>query len=188
MIFRPATSTDSNAIAALHADSWRTTYRHILAHDYLDHHVAEDRQDFWAARFVKFDDRQHHIAIAADEHDDASSITGFVCVLLDEEAEFGALLDNLHIAPKRHREGIGRRLMADAVHWIAAMRPDWSMHLWVYQTNTQAVVFYRALGGVEVDHRTIVTPAGNRATVLRLEWRDPTALAASLDAAIGPRP
>lgn len=182
MIVRTATSDDYPAIAALHANSWRTTYRHILANDYLDHHVAEDRQDLWQARFVKFDASQHRVAVAVEEAEAPSdTITGFVCVLLDEEPEYGALLDNLHVAPHLHRQGIGRRLMADAAHWIVAMQPSWSMHLWVYEANTRTVAFYRSVGGSEVDRRVIVTPAGNRAMVLRFEWRDPLALARLLD-------
>ena len=184
MIVRVATSEDCEAIASLHANSWRTTYRHILAHDYLDHHVAEDRQDLWAARFVKFDAQKHHIGVAAEQAD-TPPIAGFVCVLLDEEPEYGALLDNLHVAPDRHRQGIGRRLMASAAHWVADMRPDWSMHLWVYEKNAKTVTFYRDVGGTEVDHRVIVTPAGNRATVLRFEWTSPAALAGMLDASLG---
>ena len=187
MIVRVATSADCAAIATLHANSWRTTYRHILAHDYLDHHVAEDRQDLWAARFVKFDAEKHHIGVAA-EGPQAPQIGGFVCVLLDEEPEYGALLDNLHVAPDRHREGIGRRLMASAAHWVAGMQPDWSMHLWVYEANAKTVSFYRAVGGREVDHRVIVTPAGNRATVLRFEWPNPIGLAQMLDASLEARP
>jgi len=182
MIVRPATSEDCGAIATLHADSWRTTYRHILANDYLDHHVAEDRQDLWAARFIKYDQRKHQIAVAASRAQDA--ITGFVCVLLDEEPDYGALLDNLHVAPDRHRQGIGRRLMASAAHWIAEKQPTWAMHLWVYEANAKSVLFYRSFGGQQVDHRVIVTPAGNRAAVLRFEWRDPLALAHVLDASM----
>ena len=104
-------------------------------------------------------------------------MVGFVCVLLDEEPEYGALLDNLHVAPDRHRAGIGRRLMASAAHWVAALQPGWAMHLWVYEQNLKTVAFYRAAAGVDVEHRVIVTPAGNRAAVLRFEWRDPAALA-----------
>jgi GNAT superfamily N-acetyltransferase len=188
MIVRTATSDDCGAIARLHADSWRTTYRHILANDYLDHHVAEDRQDLWAARFIKYDRQKHHIAVAMhDAHDQASGIGGFVCVLLDEEPDYGALLDNLHVAPDRHRQGIGRRLMANAAHWIAEMQPDWAMHLWVYEANAKSVEFYRSFGGKQVDHRVIVTPAGNRAAVLRFEWRNPLALARTLDASMAQR-
>ena len=179
MIVRKASSDDCGAIATLHADSWRSTYRHILANDYLDHHVAEDRQDLWAARFVKYDHRKHHIAVATP--DPQGAIAGFVCVLLDEEPDYGALLDNLHVAPDRHRQGIGQHLMANAAHWIAAMQPDWAMHLWVYEANAKSVRFYRSFGGQQVDHRVIVTPAGNRAAVLRFEWRDPLALAHVLD-------
>ena len=190
MIVRAATRDDCDAIAALHAASWQSTYRQILSDDYLDHHVTEDRQDLWAARFAKFDQRKHHVTIAMDDADDHdvsaaashSPIAGFVCVLLDEEPELGALLDNLHVSPERHRQGIGRRLMASAAHWVASMQPDWAMHLWVYEANAKTVAFYRSTGGEQVDHRVIVTPAGNRAAVLRFEWREPAALAQRLDA------
>jgi GNAT superfamily N-acetyltransferase len=177
MIVRPALSADCPAVAALHALSWQNTYRGILSDEYLDHHIVDDRRDLWEARFTKFDQRMHHVAVAVED----DVIIGFVCVLLDEEPEFGALLDNLHVAPDRHRNGAGRRLMASAAHWVAAMQPDWAMHLWVYEQNLKTVAFYRSAGGENVDQRTIVTPAGNRATVLRFEWRDPAALARLLD-------
>ncbi len=190
MIVRAATRDDCDAIAALHAASWQSTYRQILSDDYLDHHVTEDRKDLWAARFANFDQRKHHVTVALDDtHGEvasasasSSSIAGFVCVLLDEEPELGALLDNLHVSPERHRQGIGRRLMASAAHWVATMQPDWAMHLWVYEANAKTVAFYRSTGGDQVDHRVIVTPAGNRAAVLRFEWPEPAALAHRLDA------
>lgn len=188
MNVRPARPSDSAAIAALHALSWQRTYKDILSRDYLDHHVVDDRHDLWAARFTKFDQQQHHVAVAVerDGQPDAD-VVGFVCVLLDEEPEYGALLDNLHVSPDRHGGGIGRRLMASAAHWVAAMRPDWPIHLWVYEQNLRTVAFYRATGGVAVDHRTIVTPAGNRAAVLRFEWAMPASLARTLDASLDGR-
>ena len=185
MIVRAATRDDCDAIAALHVASWQSTYRHIPSDDYLDHHVTDDRQDLWAARFAKFDERKHHVAVAIDDKQDhdasTGAIAGFVCVLLDEEPELGALLDNLHVSPQRHRKGIGRQLMTRAAHWVAAMQPGWAMHLWVYEANAKTVAFYRSTGGNEVDHRVIVTPAGNRAAVLRFEWPDPEVLAQRLD-------
>lgn len=186
MIVRTATRDDCDAIAALHAASWQSTYRSILSDDYLDRHVTEDRQDLWAARFVKFDESKHHVAVAVDDPCDTSptAIAGFVCVLLDEEPELGALLDNLHVSPQRHRQGIGRQLMARAAQWITVMQPDWPMHLWVYEANLKTVAFYRSTGGNQVDHRVIVTPAGNRAAVLRFEWPRPAALAQRLEASL----
>lgn len=193
MIVRAATQDDCEAIAALHAASWQSTYRSILSDAYLDHDVVADRYDLWQARFAKFDLRKHHVAVAIDDmhggeytthRSSPFGIAGFVCVLLDEEPEFGALLDNLHVAQSRHRQGIGRRLMSSAAHWVAAMQPDWAMHLWVYEANEKTVTFYRAIGGQEVDRRVIVTPAGNRAAVLRFEWRSPAMLARVLDASL----
>lgn len=185
MIIRVATREDSDAIAALHAASWQSTYRNILSADYLDHDVVEDRQDLWAARFAKFDHRKHYVAIAVDPAatgGERRGIVGFVCVLLDEEPDHGALLDNLHIDPNLQGRGIGRRLMADAAHWVARHRPEWPLHLWIYEQNHRTIAFYRAAGGQEADHRVIVTPAGNRAGVFRFEWPSPARLAASLDA------
>ena len=192
MHVRHAAPADRHAIASLHAQSWQATYRDILSNDYLDHEVADDRRDLWDARFVKFDRRVHHVAVAVDADADADAgadvIIGFVCVLLDEEPEYGALLDNLHVSPDRHRHGAGRRLMACAARWVATMQPGWAMHLWVYERNEKTIAFYRAAGGVDVDRRTIVTPAGNRAAVRRFEWRDTAALAWSLDASLVERP
>lgn len=179
MIVRTATRDDADAIAALHAASWRATYRDILSHEYLDHQVVDDRNDLWLARFAKFDPRQHFVAVAQD---DTGTLIGFVCVLLDEEPEHGALLDNLHIDPSLHRMGAGRRLMARAAHWVEHMQPTWPMHLWVYENNAKTVAFYRATGGAQADQRVIVTPAGNRAVVLRFEWSDTAGLASRLDA------
>ena len=187
MIVRPATCDDSAAIAALHAASWRTAYRNILSDDYLDHHVVEDRQDLWAARFCKFDAMKHLVCVAEDAPANGaqSAIAGFVCVLLDEEPELGALLDNLHVASTRHGQGIGRQLIATAAAWVATREPECAMHLWVYQANVKTVGFYQSIGGIEVEHRTVFTPAGNRAPVVRFEWKRPIALAERLGAAIG---
>lgn len=183
MIVRPGTRADCEAIAALHAASWRGTYRNILSDDYLDHYVVDDRQDLWAARFAKFDAAQHLVCVAEDN----ATITGFVCVLLDEEPELGALLDNLHVASASHGQGLGRRLMAAAASWVAAKKPDWAMHLWVYEANSKTVAFYRAMGGSEVEHRVIFTPAGNRAPVLRFVWENPAALGEILNSGHAPR-
>ncbi len=189
MLVRVATREDSNAIAALHAASWQATYRNILSDDYLDQQVLEDRSDLWAARFAKFDPHKHHVAIAveADEASpDKESLSGFVCVLLDEEPEHGALLDNLHVAPDRHGRGAGRCLMRHAAQWVATKQPDWPMHLWVYEDNRKTVAFYRSIGGEEADRRLIVTPAGNRAVVMRFEWAHPGTLARLLTATLQP--
>src|SRR6185369_4532125 len=47
---RDATGDDAPAIAALHAESWRTTYRGALRDDYLDGHIVRERTTVWRGR------------------------------------------------------------------------------------------------------------------------------------------
>ena len=41
---------DANAIAAVHAESWRTAYRGILSDAYLDGPIDAERRRLWRAR------------------------------------------------------------------------------------------------------------------------------------------
>ena len=51
------------------------------------------------------------LTIVAEEN---GEIIGFAHSLVDEDAEWGTLLDNLHVHPERKRSGIGRRLMVES--------------------------------------------------------------------------
>jgi len=47
MIFRNAESSDCEALAHLHALSWRRSYQGILAQEFLDNCVEDDRRHIW---------------------------------------------------------------------------------------------------------------------------------------------
>ena len=47
---RDATAHDSEAVAALHADSWRRNYRGAFPDAYLDGEVFADRRAVWTER------------------------------------------------------------------------------------------------------------------------------------------
>jgi predicted N-acetyltransferase YhbS len=44
---RTARPTDADAIASVHIDSWRTTYRGIIPDEYLDNMNVQARANFW---------------------------------------------------------------------------------------------------------------------------------------------
>ena len=145
-----AASRDASAIAALHAESWRSAYRGLYPDEFLDGPILEERLLFWRERMNGPDpDRRHVIAAVAD-----GELIGFACVLLDAEPDWGPLLDNLHVKPVHKGHGIGARLLQASREWIAGAAPGQPMHLWVMEGNVAAHRFYDRQGGT-VAERTV---------------------------------
>jgi ribosomal protein S18 acetylase RimI-like enzyme len=79
-------------------------------------------------------------------------LAGFVKVLIVDSPAIPiavprryAVIDNLAVREELQRAGIGRALMQTASRW-AVSRGATSMELNVYEFNTSAIAFYRALG------------------------------------------
>jgi GNAT superfamily N-acetyltransferase len=168
MLIRNATELYAEAIGNLHAASWRDAYRGILSDEYLDRKSYADRLAFWRRRFREESGGKLFVRVAEEE----GMLLGFVCVVLDADTRWGALLDNLHIRPDARGRGLGRRLMAEAAAWVHGQRPGSPMHLWVFEQNRQAVGFYESLGGEMVER--VLKPAvdGSNVVSLRYLWRD----------------
>src|SRR5256885_1019940 len=106
--FRAAHADDAEQVAALHAASWRRHYRGAYADSYLDGDILTDRRAVWSARLAEPAGR---ITVVADDGD---GIAAFVHVVLDEDGHWGSLVDNLHVAHRHQRSGIGTALLARA--------------------------------------------------------------------------
>lgn len=78
--YRPATERDAEAIAALHAESWRTNYRGAYSDRFLDGDVYEDRWAVWS-ELLREIDRSHDTVVA----EDARVIIGFAHTVLDQD-------------------------------------------------------------------------------------------------------
>jgi ribosomal protein S18 acetylase RimI-like enzyme len=171
--FREACVQDIAAIAALHADSWRRHYRGAYLDAFLDGEVVADRHAVWTARLAAPGADQ--FTVVADR---SGEVVGFVHLILDADPHWGALLDNLHVAHRLKRCGIGRYLLAEAAERLARRRPDdRRFYLWVLDQNTAAQAFYAACGGTKVE--TTLSgpfPGGGRALGHRVAWPDAAAL------------
>src|SRR2546423_10708239 len=108
MEYRDATALDIEAVAALHTESWRRHYRGAFSDAYLDGDVVADRLVVWTERLAE--PRPEYGTIVAE---DDGAVIGFVHVILEDDAQWGALVDNLHVAYARKRDGVGTRLMAE---------------------------------------------------------------------------
>ena len=155
---RLAEDDDVDRIVALHVASWRVTYRGMYSDHYLDEIVEGERQRQWRERWR---DRSASWTLLAE---DGPELVGFVHVELDDDPVWGPLVENLHAAPSRKRQGIGRVLLGEAAAFVARVRPGDPMHLWVLDANTGARAFYAAVGGEDVETSPWLAPAATRSS------------------------
>jgi GNAT superfamily N-acetyltransferase len=168
MKLRKALPSDAAAVAELHTDSWRNTYRGILSDYFLDHEIFENRLAHWQRRLS---DRQPdtQLVLLAEE---PGQLIGFTCVFLDADPRWGALLDNLHVRFDTQSRGVGRQLMSQAIAWILKKRPDSGLYLWLFEGNHQARGFYERLGGIPVEKQLQRAPGGTDVIAVRYGWRN----------------
>ena len=178
--FRPACATDAQAVATLHAASWRRHYRGAYSDAFLDGDVVQDRLAVWAERLGSpLPEACTFIA----ERDGVA--VGFAHGILGEDPTWGALLDNLHVADGLKRRGVGTRLLTLVAQVVAERTPSSGLYLWVLEQNTDAQAFYAARGGICVGKEFAVPPGGDPRRLngapmkLRYAWLFPSKLLAS---------
>jgi ribosomal protein S18 acetylase RimI-like enzyme len=163
---RPAEEPDRAAIAAIHAQSWRDSYRGILPDAFLESEIDAVMAARWAEQPIG---PQDAVLVAEDEK---GRVLGFAAVWDGDSA----YIDNLHVCAEARSRGIGRRLLAEAArHFIAQGRRR--AHLHVIAANGGARKLYVALGGRPaglVEKNLYGTPVMNE----RIEWDDLASLLA----------
>jgi ribosomal protein S18 acetylase RimI-like enzyme len=174
--FRLAGPADAEAVANLHADSWRRHYRGAYSDSFLDADVVADRLAVWSERLREPDPRVGTI-LAED-----GSLIGFAHTVLDDDPTWGALLDNLHVANVHKRRGIGSRLLTLTAKAVIERAERTGLYLWVLEQNVGAQAFYEARGGRCVG-RGLASPPGGVASrltgspaKLRYAWPEPAVL------------
>jgi ribosomal protein S18 acetylase RimI-like enzyme len=168
IVIRRATSDDARDISTIHCLSWRDAYANVLDPEFLAGPIEQDRDAVWSARFSTEDEAQVIFVATAPPAKPAA----FICAYRDSDAQWGSLIDNLHVLPALRGQGIGERLMRAAARSLVAEAQSRGLHLWVFEANEAAMRFYRYLGGEVVEQAVSEIPAANGATVLRVFWRD----------------
>jgi ribosomal protein S18 acetylase RimI-like enzyme len=174
--FRLAGPDDAEAVANLHADSWRRHYRGAYSDAFLDGDVFADRLAVWTDRLREPDPRR--CTILAEN----GSLVGFANTVFDDDPTWGALLENLHVADGHKRQGIGAGLLALTAEAVIERPERTGLYLWVLEQNVDAQAFYQARGG-RCAGRGLVSPPGGIASrltgspaKLRYDWPESTAL------------
>ena len=176
--FRSADAGDAAALARLHADSWRRHYRGAYSDAFLDGDVDGYLLAIWTERLTAPDPQARTIVAEL-----GGEVVGLAHTQLGENADWGALLDNLHVSYGLKRLGVGTRLMALTAQAVLDSTPGSGLYLWVLEQNAGARAFYAARGGTCVETSADSAPGGDPSRLngnpmcLRIAWPDPSNLA-----------
>lgn len=173
---RRAEPVDAEAVAWLHADSWRRHYRGAYSDAFLGGDVEADRLLVWTERLAVQDGTT--VTFMAEG---AGEVVGFIHLVFDEDRQWGSLVDNLHVVWARKRAGIGTLLMAEAAAAVLD-HGGVGLHLWVLEQNEPAQAFYSSRSGICTGRRPVKAPGGIPDRLngtphgLRYWWSNPSTL------------
>jgi GNAT superfamily N-acetyltransferase len=175
MHIRPANADDVNAVAALHAASWRDAYADILDPAFMAGPIDQDRLAVWTER-LRSPIAQQGVFIAEQDGEPI----GFVCVFAGDDPQFGAKVDNLHVRPGHRGGGLGQQLLRHAARWVSENNEATGLYLWVFEANEGGRRFYARLGGQEVERADSGMPSAAQKPALRVVWPVAAVLAQSV--------
>jgi ribosomal protein S18 acetylase RimI-like enzyme len=149
-LVRAATVADAAAIAAVHRESWRTTYAGILPLAVVAREAGRKSEAMWRRRLAA----KHPGAATLIAERRPHGVVGFAsCGDAREPIEgLDAEIYALYVLQERQRRGAGRELVrACARHFVR--QGLFGFFLWVLKAN-RARLFYEALGGQEIGEKT----------------------------------
>ena len=147
MRIREAEIVDAEAIARVHVDSWRTTYKGIVPESFLQQLSYEQRAENWRRGIGK-----NAIYVAEDER---GKIVGFATGGKERTGNYDAdgELYAIYLLNEVQGQGIGKKL----TQILAQNLKDQgftSMLVWVLDRNSSKQ-FYESLGGQPIDEAMI---------------------------------
>lgn len=158
---------DAEVVAGLHAESWRDTYRGMLADAYLDGDLFGERRTYWRGRLA--DPAPGQFGFLAF-HD--STAVGFVFALPHADPRWGTHLNNLHVRPTLRGGGVGRRLLHALTSHVRQQQLGAGLFLWVYEANVRTRAFYERLGAQPIERAIRPAPDGGTVAEWRYAWPD----------------
>jgi GNAT superfamily N-acetyltransferase len=153
MRIREATIADVAAIAKVHVESWRTTYKGLLPEDYLANLTPEQREPLW--RKILSRPVGHSLDYVAEDH--AGNIVGFASGGPERSGDqvYTGEVYAIYLLESWQGQGIGRQLIAAVVRQLI-QRGFTSLLIWVLADNPSRR-FYEALGGQPVREKLEMT-------------------------------
>ncbi|ALS78541.1 N-acetyltransferase family protein [Planococcus kocurii] len=109
MHIRKAEQKDASAIAKVHVDSWRTTYKEIMSSDFLNGLSYEKRTELWEENLLE---KENHI-IVAETSDGIIVGFGTAAKRKSNTVERSGDLTSIYLFEDYQGQGIGKMLLKD---------------------------------------------------------------------------
>lgn len=131
---RPAQPADAQAMAQLHVQAWRETYRDTLMRDAAldDPAMQPSRERFWTGALTDERWEAHRIAVAEQD----GSLIGIAMSGPVDHEEWSKQLYVLYVLTEHHGSGAGADLLDSVIH------EGEGAALWVGDPNPRAQAFY----------------------------------------------
>jgi ribosomal protein S18 acetylase RimI-like enzyme len=140
---RRARESDARGMAQVHLEAWQDAYRDCVPPGFLTPLSIDARESFWRDEVRALTpERRPWVAESAEE------VVGFVCVggARDETARpLTGEVYGLYVLPDCWDQGVGRNLLAHAVHDLNAHGYDDAV-IWVPADNRRVRAFYEMEG------------------------------------------
>jgi len=148
---RPARPSDASAVQSVARESWTVAYDDILDAETIDRKIDEwyDADDL-----AESIDRSAGVFLVAEDRE-SDAVVGFVQVGPASEDDGGTayVLARIYLLPDRRGEGIGTRLLDQAIGAIRERGAE-TLRLGVFAANDVAVEFYESRGFERVREKT----------------------------------
>lgn len=163
---------DAEAIARVHVESWRTTYRGLLPDRMLDEMEVRDHEQRWE-RTLRDPYRRSVVLVA----EDGGRVVGFASCgrERDGDQDYEGELYAIYLLRESQGRGHGRALV-EASAAALDLRGLASMVVWVLRDNAPARGFYERLGGVYRRERPLDLVTGVSVPEVSYLWPDTAAL------------
>ncbi len=154
MMIRAAKLSDAAGIAAVHVQSWQTTYSGLLDEAYLQQLSIVQREHAWVER-LREAKTEHDVIVLENEQ---RRIVGFISGGRNRESSFPAAQYDgevyaLYLLAHVQGQGWGRRLLDQMLQYLYQSGYI-SAVVWVLNGNP-ALQFYKHTGAIPVQEKTI---------------------------------
>ena len=148
---RKATPADAPAIAAVHVESWKTTYEGIVPAAYLAQLSVSEKEQLWQRGLTQ---PKHSIFVVEEE----GNVCGFISggknrATQGKEAEYEGEIYAIYLLKEAQGKGYGTKLVKALVDDFLRERIH-SMVVWVLADNPSRR-FYERLGGKKIAEEVI---------------------------------